>query len=79
MARQVGFGADDLAHQRNEVLLDGGQGGLLRGVAGGGLRQPQSGVEFVEAADRLDLRMILRHALPEEQAGRAVVAGAGGN
>ena len=52
---------------------------LRVGVGAGGPGQPERGVELVEAADGLDLRVILGHALSVEEAGRAVVTGAGGD
>jgi len=37
------------------------------------LHEAERGIEFVEGADGLDLRVILRHPLAVEEAGRAVV------
>src|SRR5438128_803049 len=52
--------------------------GRLAGPAAVELRfgPAQGDVQFVECPDRLDLRMVLRHALAVEQARRAVVPGA---
>ena len=63
----------------HEVALDPLQQGLAADVGAGGLGEAEGGVEFVKAAHRLDLRMVLGHPLPVEEAGRAVVAGPGGN
>src|SRR5690606_10850269 len=73
------LGAGNFAHQRDEVALDGFE---RSGVATGRARSfggAEGGVEFVERADRLDLRAVLGHALTIEEAGRAVIAFAGGD
>jgi hypothetical protein len=51
--------------------------GAAVGVGAGGLGKTYGGIELIEGADCLDLRMILGHALAVEEAGGAVVAGAG--
>ena len=61
-----------------EGRLDGHQEFARRRVPWPSIRAaPDLHVELVEGADRLDLRMVLRHPLPVEEAGRALVARAG--
>ena len=75
----VRLGARDLAHECDEILLHGFEERARGGVGGVALGGTEGDVELVERADGLDLRMILRHALAVEQAGRAVVTGARGD
>ena len=71
----IGVVCRQFAHDDHEVFLNRLQ--LVAHDSGGvdRLGLAERGVEFVQPPDRFDARVALRDALPENQAGRAVVAG----
>ena len=83
VAGRVGLGAGELAHQGDEVFLDTGEQRRVRdtlAVEGQqGFYGAEGDVELVKRADGFDLRMVLGHTLTVEEAGGAVVSGAGGD